>query len=312
MVTRRRTDDNYTHDTGCDGGDGSGGGGEISHGDESEQDGRPSSSTIHASNGMFHVPIIQEEEGKDAEDHERMMIHRKNATTTSFDLTRLIPAVLAVIGVGIVELNGSAGPPTMGDLLSFAQPIRFGIGYFQLESIMCKDPDAALPVSFMKLFVVALASMGLYELTPILHSTDGSSSFIDAITNFHVTLPDLTPVLRSPVALAGVLYTGLITTALALWVESIAFKRVPATDASIILTTEPLFAAAIGAFLLGETFGMSDYVGASIIIGACAMSVLLDASSEEEGGGGDGGDEDESNRKLVFGSVNGDGTGTRL
>mmetsp|Transcript_19898 Transcript_19898/g.28007 ORF Transcript_19898/g.28007 Transcript_19898/m.28007 type:complete len:205 (-) Transcript_19898:57-671(-) len=139
MVTRRRTDDNYTHDTGCDGGDGSGGGGEISHGDESEQDGRPSSSTIHASNGMFHVPIIQEEEGKDAEDHERMMIHRKNATTTSFDLTRLIPAVLAVIGVGIVELNGSAGPPTMGDLLSFAQPIRFGIGYFQLESIMCKD-----------------------------------------------------------------------------------------------------------------------------------------------------------------------------
>ena len=78
------------------------------------------------------------------------------------------------------------------------------------------------------------------------------------------------------------MYTGLITTALALWVESIAFKRVPATDASIILTTEPLFAALAGALTLGETFGTSDYFGASLIIGACALAVLFDGDAHKE------------------------------
>ena len=89
-------------------------------------------------------------------------------------------------------------------------------------------------------------------------------------------LPDFSPILESSVATAGILYTGLITTALALWVESMAFAKVPATDASLILTTEPLFAAGCGAVALGETFGTSDYIGASLIVGACALSIFID------------------------------------
>lgn len=41
----------------------------------------------------------------------------------SFDLTRLIPAAAAVTGVAIVELQGAAGAPTIGDAISFSQPI---------------------------------------------------------------------------------------------------------------------------------------------------------------------------------------------
>lgn len=75
-------------------------------------------------------------------------------------------------------------------------------------------------------------------------------------------LPDFGAIVASPVALGGVLWTGdlstaqtgVVTTAIALWIESIAFARVSATDASIILTTEPLFAAAFSAVSLGETF----------------------------------------------------------
>jgi len=65
-------------------------------------------------------------------------------------------------------------------------------------------------------------------------------------------------------------------------IESAAFKRVPATDASVILTTEPLFAAFIGAITLGETFGSSDYIGATLIIGACALAVLSDKKEDNE------------------------------
>ncbi|EED93613.1 hypothetical protein THAPSDRAFT_261650, partial [Thalassiosira pseudonana CCMP1335] len=161
---------------------------------------------------------------------------------------RLIPALIAVTGVAIIELKGAGGDPTWGDFISFAQPIGFGMGYFLLEELMRKQPSAALPVSAIKL--ASTAGLGF-------------------------KVPDFSPILSSPTALGAIFYTGIVTTSLALWVESIAFQRVAATDASIILTTEPLFAAATSAVLVGETFGMSDAVGAAFIIGACVYAVKM-------------------------------------
>lgn len=189
--------------------------------------------------------------------------------TTAFDPKALAPAVLAVIGVAVVELHGAAGAPTIGDALSFAQPIGFGMGYLKLEELMKRRPETALAVSAIKLLVVAAASLVVFETQTVMNIIQNHA----AVTSM---LPDFVAILSSPMAIGGVLYTGLITTALALWVESIAFARVPATDASIILTTEPLFAAGFGAVSLGETFGMYDYVGAGLIVGACILATLVE------------------------------------
>ncbi len=215
----------------------------------------------------------------------------RSQVETKYDYQRLLPAALAVIGVAIVELQGAGGAPTIGDALSFAQPIGFGMGYLTLEELMKKKPEAALPVSALKLLVVSTASFLMFEAAPM---------FNGAATEFAFTLPDFTPIISSPLALGGILYTGLITTAAALWIESIAFARVPATDASIILTTEPLIAALFGAVALGETFGMSDYVGATMIIGACGLAVLMDNSQEECDVGEDDNDDCEPERKRPF------------
>jgi len=201
-------------------------------------------------------------------------------TNTSFNVMRLLPAAVAVLGVAIVELQGAGGAPTIGDALSFSQPIGFGFGYLQLEQLMKKSPQAGLVISAIKLLMVAFFSFVLFELFPLL--AGGGEDIMTNLQGLTLRVPDFTPIFSSPLALGGILYTGLVTTALALWVESIAFKRVPATDASIILTTEPLFAAAAGALTLGETFGMSDYVGATLIIGACALAILMDDEKEEE------------------------------
>jgi len=205
--------------------------------------------------------------------------NKEEEQKTEFNYKRLIPALLAVFGVAIVELKGAAGAPTIGDLISFAQPIGFGMGYLKLEDLMREEPESATAVSFIKLCVVFLASLGLYEVSPLLNNYDNLS--LSTLSTFTFQVPDLSPILSSKIALLGILYTGMITTALALWVESIAFARVPATDASIILTTEPLFAAGAGAIALGETFGMSDYVGASIIICACAYAALMEGEEED-------------------------------
>merc|ERR1712094_57597 len=114
--------------------------------------------------------------------------------------------------------------------------------------------------------------MGMFEASPLLHG--------GSVDDLAFRMPDFSPIL-APVATAGILYTGLITTALALYVESIAFAKVPATDASLILTTEPLFAAGCGAIALGETFGASDYIGASLIVGACALSIFTESPEEK-------------------------------
>jgi hypothetical protein len=171
----------------------------------------------------------------------------------------------------------------------YAQPIGFGMGYLQLEEWMHKEPSAALPVSAIKLGVVATAALTLFELSP--HAAVDLATNVDAdalvegakqsmLAGGGFTVPNFTPILQSPLALAAIFYTGIVTTSLALWVESIAFQRVPATDASIILTTEPLFAAAISALVVGETFGASDAVGAAFIIGACIYAVKMGDSEE--------------------------------
>jgi len=179
-----------------------------------------------------------------------------------------------VLGVAIVELKGAGGSPTIGDALSFAQPIGFGTGYLLLEKIMAKRPEAALPVSAIKLATVAVASLILFEVSPLING--------GSINDLAFRIPDFSPILSSSVATGGILYTGLITTALALWVESVTFAKVPAKDASLILTTEPLFAAGCGAVALGETFGTSDYIGASLIVGACVLSIFLDPPESEK------------------------------
>lgn len=206
----------------------------------------------------------------------------------SFDLKKLIPALIAVAGVAIIELKGAAGDPNIGDLISFAQPIGFGMGYLQLEGLMKKQPSAALPVSAIKLLVVSTAALLFFEASP--HASANLVASVDAdsvvegakqsLGGIGLKVPDFTPILKSPTALGAIFYTGLVTTSLALWVESIAFQRVPATDASIILSTEPLFAAAVSAVLVGETFGASDAIGASFIVGACIYAIKMGEGEE--------------------------------
>ena len=174
-------------------------------------------------------------------------------TKRKFDPQTLAAAVLAVAGVGFLELAGSQ-QFVIGDLISLAQPIGFGMGYIRLEEIMAESPKDALPVTAVKLTVVALASWAYFALSA------GSV--------------DLDPVLSSNVALTGVLYTGLVTTALALLVESVAFRFVDAASASVIFTTEPLWAAIFAIWLINEPFSSVDAVGGALVISANIIKEL--------------------------------------
>jgi len=155
-------------------------------------------------------------------------------------------AVLAICGVAFLELAGTQRF-VIGDLFSLAQPVGFGMGYIRLEEIMEESPQDAWAVTAAKLIMVMLGSWTFYA-----YSTGG--------------LPDFGLVMAAPPAAMGVLWCGLVTTALSLAVESVAFRYVDATSASVIFTTEPLWAALFAWWLISEPFSFNDGVGGALVI----------------------------------------------
>ena len=71
-------------------------------------------------------------------------------------------------------------------------------------------------------------------------------------------------------------WTALASTALTILLQTYALKRVSAATASLVVSSEPLWAALLAAALLGETdYGLFDYVGGGLILAASLGPNLL-------------------------------------
>ena len=75
------------------------------------------------------------------------------------------------------------------------------------------------------------------------------------------------------IAALAVVWTGFISTALALVIQATALGKVPIAEASVILATEPLWASLFDKLWL-EEFDVNDYIGGALIVGACLVSSL--------------------------------------
>lgn len=160
--------------------------------------------------------------------------------TRKFSARTWVSVLLTVSGAAFIELRGVVAP-TVNDLWLLLQPIGFGSGYLVLEQNMKQFPDSAQAITSLKLLTVSICTLAW------------------AIFNGH-KLADLKPILSNGIATAGLLYTGLFTTAFAILLQSVVFKRVSSTDASIILTSEPIWAAlfAVGKSFLSLSFLMKS------------------------------------------------------
>jgi drug/metabolite transporter (DMT)-like permease len=72
-----------------------------------------------------------------------------------------------------------------------------------------------------------------------------------------------------------ILYTGVMSTAVAFTLQAIGQQYVPSANAAIILSSESLFAALGGAVVLGERLPLSGYAGAAIIFVAILLVELV-------------------------------------
>jgi drug/metabolite transporter (DMT)-like permease len=213
-----------------------------------------------------------------------------------------LSTVLAITGIGLLELVGSS-PPNTGDLWSLLQPVGFGSSYLLIEycnreleatrrqRLDREEHDLDLGNGEGEETDVARAPSVL--ITPDRRSAraeeaekaDAAAStglqifFIAIMSGLYAisrgnTTDDFLAPLQSITATGNLLYTGLVTTAAAIYAQTIVSTKVKSTDIAIILAAEPVFATACAAWLLHETVSSLDVIGGGLIILSCLAAEI--------------------------------------
>lgn len=175
-----------------------------------------------------------------------------------------IGAILAVVGVALLELVGSGSSSTShtmntGDLLTMVQPFAFGLGFWRMENAMRRFPDHASRMTASQLLAVFLSSIA-YGLWAIDMPTLQSFPWAEWMTSSSVVF--------------SILWTGIITTALSIYMENKAMQTLSAAETTLIFSTEPLWGAAFAGLVMGEQLGPNVAIGATFIMAACLYSNL--------------------------------------
>ena len=173
---------------------------------------------------------------------------------------QLVGTLLALGGVGILELGGQVHDLTLssGDIASLIQPLAFGMGFWRMEQAMHKYPCQAMRSTAGQLMAVFMASALFATITE-----PGSLGW----EHVHSWITD-------PMILAGLFWTGVVTTALTVYMETVALETLSAAETTLIFSTEPLWGTLTAATVMGEQLGMDSAIGALLIVTGCVFSNL--------------------------------------
>lgn len=166
---------------------------------------------------------------------------------------------MAVLGVGFLELGGGGGVSAIGsgDIVSLVQPLAFGMGFWRMEAGMRRFPEEATRITAAQISAVFLAS---------------------SIYTFFVSgeplpvMSQITGWLTDPMIFGALFWTGCITTALTVYMETLALKTLSAAETTMIFSTEPLWGAAFASVVVGEHLGLGAGMGAALILSGCLFS----------------------------------------
>ncbi|ARF59099.1 DMT family transporter [Streptomyces gilvosporeus] len=167
---------------------------------------------------------------------------RRTRPTGSF----LLGAAGSVLGVLLLTQGGGFTAPSLGDLL-------------MLLAALARTANV----------------LTTHRLASIKSADDGALTFVQlstAVLCFTVLSPFVgTPPLRVAAALVAgqwldLLYLALLCTLFAFFVQLWAVRRTGPSRVSLLLGTEPLWAAVIGVALGGDQLGALGYAGAALIL----------------------------------------------
>lgn len=191
------------------------------------------------------------------------------------------------VGVGAVVAIGS-GPVLAGLLERLLDGVWPGRAWALATALatagvsvltLASTGDAALSAFGLGLALASGASYASYtvlakRLLRLGHgpvAVMGASFGTGAILLAPVLVLAGTAWLRSPGGLALAAYLGIVPTALAYVLFARGLRRLAAAEVTTIVLAEPLTAAALGTFLLGERVGPTGTAGAALVLAGLAV-----------------------------------------
>lgn len=136
----------------------------------------------------------------------------------------------------------------------------FGLGFWRTERLSRQFPDDTFGLVGAQLLTVAVLA-GVW--------CAGAGDLPLSLDSLKETVLPASGSLAVPISL---LWTGLVTTALTVFGETLAMRKVSAAESTVILSTEPIWGTAFAAILLGETIGWNTGLGAVLIVSACTWT----------------------------------------
>lgn len=177
---------------------------------------------------------------------------------------QIVGAALAAFGVWALEMGQDMSSFTSDDMASLVQPLMFGLGFWRMEAAMEKFPTEAARLAAGQLFMVFLVSLSYLVCW-------SGGEFQDAC-NVIPTMGDVVGWLSDPSILGMLVWTGLVTTAFTIYMETLALKTLSAAETTLIFSTEPLFGAAFAAVVANECLSEGGWIGSALIICGCVVS----------------------------------------
>eukprot|EP00435_Cladocopium_sp_Y103_P063705 s311_g25.t1 len=193
-------------------------------------------------------------------------------------LGTIFSALLAVLGVAFIELNGALDP-TMGDAVCMVAPIGVGIGWYVLDKNMKKYPNDFIP-SVVIQFAVFTSIFAVWLLKDRDQHDDDQGQVGSLGAHCFQQLGQLPQLLRTPDLLCPLLFASIFGNLLTMLAANVACRHLPVSDVSLIVTTEPLFAAVAAVCCIGETFSLGDCVGGLFIMAALLCNELWSEADE--------------------------------
>lgn len=162
-----------------------------------------------------------------------------------------VGVVLALVGLFFLSINLDEATPTIGrgDLLVLLGSV-FWAGHILLIDHLSKKHDALL-LSLIQFFVCALLSTAI-GLAIGERVTPGNM-----VAGWH-----------------AIAYCGVMAVGVAYTLQVVAQRHAHPTAASIILSTEVLFAAIAGALVLGESMSGRAYLGCGLLLAGMLIAQL--------------------------------------
>jgi drug/metabolite transporter (DMT)-like permease len=193
------------------------------------------------------------------------------------DRNTWIGSIIAVAGVALLSSDKSHGTDSslVGDSLEVLSALFFSAYVLRL-SAYCNRINPASLVS-VKIFVQGfLSTIWAVAVEAIAISTPHIPVVPGVETAHPWTLYAIA------VNLGVISWTGLFVSALSGWLQTKGQQTVPASEAAIVFATQPLWASATAALVLGEAFGPKGFAGGALILFATVFSSLSSNGDDGE------------------------------